>query len=73
MKIISYNVNGIRAAMTKGLVEWLEAAQPDVLCIQETKAMQEQVDTKPFEELGYHIYWHAAEKKDTAEWLFSRK
>ncbi|MDM1043019.1 MULTISPECIES: exodeoxyribonuclease III [Empedobacter] len=63
MKIISYNVNGIRAAMTKGLVEWLEAAQPDVLCIQETKAMQEQVDTKPFEELGYHIYWHAAEKK----------
>lgn len=63
MKIISYNVNGIRAAMTKGLVEWLEATQPDVLCIQETKAMQEQVDTKPFEELGYHIYWHAAEKK----------
>ncbi|WP_291096793.1 MULTISPECIES: exodeoxyribonuclease III [unclassified Empedobacter] len=63
MKIISYNVNGIRAAMTKGLVEWLEAAQPDVLCIQETKATQEQVDTKPFEELGYHIYWHAAEKK----------
>ncbi len=63
MKIISYNVNGIRAAMTKGLVEWLEAAQPDVLCIQETKAMQEQVDTKPFEELGYHIYWHGAEKK----------
>ena len=63
MKIISYNVNGIRAAMTKGLVEWLEAAQPDVLCIQETKEMQEQVDTKPFEELGYHIYWHAAEKK----------
>ncbi|MDM1550191.1 exodeoxyribonuclease III [Empedobacter falsenii] len=63
MKIISYNVNGIRAAMTKGLVEWLEAAQPDVLCIQETKAMQEQVDTKPFEELGYHIYWHSAEKK----------
>jgi len=63
MKIISYNVNGIRAAMTKGLVEWLEAAQPDVFCIQETKATQEQVDTKPFEELGYHIYWHAAEKK----------
>ncbi|CAM3317856.1 exodeoxyribonuclease III [Empedobacter stercoris] len=63
MKIISYNVNGIRAAITKGLVDWLEAAQPDVFCIQETKAMQEQVDTKPFEDLGYHIYWHAAEKK----------
>lgn len=63
MKIISYNVNGIRAAMTKGLVEWLEAAQPDVLCLQETKAMQEQVDTKPFEDLGYHTYWHSADKK----------
>ncbi|MBS7333639.1 MAG: exodeoxyribonuclease III [Weeksellaceae bacterium] len=63
MKIISYNVNGIRAAMTKGLVEWLKAANPDVFCIQETKALREQVDTLAFEELGYESYWHSAEKK----------
>ncbi|QTV06258.1 exodeoxyribonuclease III [Faecalibacter bovis] len=63
MKIISYNVNGIRAAMTKGLVEWLKAANPDVFCVQETKALREQVDTLAFEELGYESYWHSAEKK----------
>lgn len=63
MKIISYNVNGIRAAMTKGLVDWLKAANPDVFCVQETKAMREQVDLTPFEELGYKSYWHSAEKK----------
>lgn len=63
MKIISYNVNGIRAAMTKGLIEWLKAANPDVFCVQETKALEEQVDTAKFEELGYHHFWHSAEKK----------
>ena len=63
MKIISYNVNGIRAAMTKGLIEWLKAANPDVFCVQETKALEEQVDTAQFEELGYHHFWHSAEKK----------
>lgn len=63
MKIISYNVNGIRAAMKKGLVEWLNAAAPDVLCIQETKAQPDQIDAAPFEELGYHCHWHSAEKK----------
>ena len=63
MKIISYNVNGIRAALTKGLSEWLEASKPDIFCVQETKALEEQVDTKIFENLGYHHYWHSAEKK----------
>ena len=63
MRIISYNVNGIRAAMTKGLIDWLKAANPDVLCVQETKALKEQVDTAPFEELGYQHFWHSAEKK----------
>lgn len=63
MEIISYNVNGIRAAMKKGLVEWLSTANPDVLCIQEAKATEEQVDVSPFEALGYNIHWHAAEKK----------
>lgn len=63
MKIISYNVNGIRAAMNKGLCEWLQQEQPDVLCLQETKAQPEQIDTKPFEEAGYHCFFHSAQKK----------
>ncbi len=63
MKIISYNVNGIRAAMKKGLLEWLAAENPDVFCIQESKAQPEQIDTLAFAELGYHAYIHSAEKK----------
>jgi exodeoxyribonuclease-3 len=63
LKILSYNVNGIRAALNKGFAEWLEAAAPDVLCLQETKAMREQVDTAVFEALGYQHYWHSAQKK----------
>ena len=61
--IISYNVNGIRSAFSKGFVEWLEQEQPDVIGIQETKAQPEDVDTAPLEALGYHHYWHSAEKK----------
>ena len=64
MKIVSYNVNGIRAAMGKGFVEWLRATDPDVVCLQEIKAMEEQVDTSRFEALGYtHHYWFSAERK----------
>lgn len=63
MKIITYNVNGIRAAMNKDLVGWLKAANPDVLCLQETKATYDQVDVKAFEALGYHLYWYSAQKK----------
>jgi exodeoxyribonuclease-3 len=63
MRIITYNVNGIRAAMNKGLVEWVGHAQPDVLCLQEIKATPDQVNTRPFEEMGYHLYWYPAQKK----------
>jgi len=63
LKVLSYNVNGIRAALKKGLADWLQAADPDVLCVQETKALQEQVDTGVFEDLGYHHYWFSAQKK----------
>jgi exodeoxyribonuclease-3 len=63
MKIISYNVNGVRAALSKGLAQWLEQESPDVLCLQETKAHKEQVDTSLFDQLNYHHYWHSAEKK----------
>ncbi|WP_456423127.1 exodeoxyribonuclease III [Lutibacter sp.] len=64
MKIISYNVNGIRAALKKGFIEWLQAANPDVVCIQETKAHKEQLDLSLFEEAGYPFhYWFSAQKK----------
>ncbi len=62
-KIISYNVNGIRSAISKGLVEWLKGANPDVFCVQETKASIDQIDKSVFENLGYHLYWNSAEKK----------
>ena len=63
MKIISYNVNGIRSAMQKGLPEWLNEEQPDILCLQETKAHPEQVETQVFKDLGYELHWMSAEKK----------
>ena len=63
MKLLSYNVNGIRAALKKGFATWLEATQADVICIQETKAMEDQVDTAVLEALGYHHYWFSAQKK----------
>jgi exodeoxyribonuclease-3 len=64
MKIASYNVNGIRAALGKGLADWLKATDPDVVCFQEIKALESQIDTAVFEELGYkHHFWFSAEKK----------
>ena len=63
MKILSYNVNGIRAALNKGFADWLNAAEPDVICLQETKAQEEQIDTALFEQLGYKHFWHSAQKK----------
>ena len=63
MKIISYNVNGLRAAVKKDLIKWLKKEKPDVFCIQESKSQEEQVDPAPFEKLGYKAYWHSAVKK----------
>ena len=64
MTIISYNVNGIRAAIRKGFLEWLQQANPDIVCIQETKAHPEQLDLEEFEKAGYpYHYWHSAQKK----------
>lgn len=63
MKIISYNVNGIRAALSKNFAEWLQSENPDVLCFQETKAQPDQIDTLFFAEMGYTSYVHSAEKK----------
>ena len=63
MKIISYNVNGIRAAINKGFIEWLRESNIDVICIQETKANKEQVEINLLEKIGYHNYWFSAQKK----------
>ena len=63
MKRVSYNLNGIRSAMSKGLLDWLRTENPDVFCIQESKAQPEQIDTLAMQELGYHSYIHSAEKK----------
>lgn len=63
MKIITYNVNGIRAAFTKNFVGWLQVADPDIICIQESKAGNDQIDIESFERIGYHSYWHSAERK----------
>jgi len=64
LKIISYNVNGIRAAINKGFIAWLQAADPDVLCLQEIKAQKEQLDLSLFEAAGYpYHYWYSAQKK----------
>ena len=63
MRIISYNVNGIRAAMNKGFIDWLKTDPADVICIQETKAVKDQVNHKLFAELGYYDYWQSAVKK----------
>ena len=64
MKIISYNVNGIRAALNKGFIDWLKGTDPDVVCLQEIKAMEEQLDLSVFEAAGYkYNYWYSAQKK----------
>lgn len=64
MTIISYNVNGIRAAIKKGFMEWLVAANPDVICLQEIKAQKDQLDLNLFKQAGYHYnYWFSAQKK----------
>lgn len=62
-KIITYNLNGIRSAISKGFIEWLKAADPDIICIQELKAEPGQLDLKIFENVGYHHYWCPAQKK----------
>ena len=63
MKIISYNVNGIRAALSKDFKAWMMDENPDILCLQETKAQPDQIDTLLFAELGYTSYLHSAKKK----------
>ena len=74
MKILSYNVNGIRAAMRKDILPWLQTTDADVVCIQETKAHKEQVDLEAIQAAGYpYHYWFSAEKRAIVGWLYSAK
>lgn len=63
MRIISYNVNGIRSAINKGFVDWLKTDPADIICLQETKAEKANVDHTAIEALGFDTYWFSAEKK----------
>ena len=63
LKILSWNVNGIRALMKRGFLEWLEKESPDILCLQETKATPEQLEDSLREPKGYYAYWNYPEKK----------
>ncbi|WP_126969433.1 exodeoxyribonuclease III [Gynurincola endophyticus] len=63
MRIVSYNVNGVRAAMKKGLIDWLKTDPADIICLQETKAHRDNVDYQQFIDLGYTDYWYSAKKK----------
>ena len=74
MKIVSYNVNGIRAAIKKGLIDWLTEYPIDIFCVQEIKANKEDVDLSLFTALGYHVSWNSAQKKGySGVAIFSKK
>jgi len=62
IKITTWNVNGVRAALGKGLIEWVNSEVPDILCLQEIKARPDQVDSSRFTELGYTGFWNPAER-----------
>ena len=74
MRIVSYNVNGIRAAIKKGLIDWLTTYPIDVFCVQETKAAPNDIDLSLFTSLGYHVAWYPAQKKGySGVAIFSKK
>ncbi|MEK7389933.1 MAG: exodeoxyribonuclease III [Elusimicrobiota bacterium] len=63
MKLVSWNVNGVRAVWKKGFGDWLKAGRADVVCLQETKAQPDQLSPETLNPLGYHGEWHWGEKK----------
>lgn len=63
MRVVSANLNGIRAAAKKGFFDWMKKNKPDVVCIQETKAQEHQLDDEVFSPKGFHRYFFDAEKK----------
>jgi len=63
MKLISWNVNGVRAVVKKGFLDWLDQEQPDILCLQETKAHVDQLTAEILTDHGYHTFWHSGERR----------
>lgn len=63
MEIVSYNLNGIRSAISKGFIDWMREGNFDIVCVQETKAQPADVPMLEIESLGYRHVWHSAEKK----------
>lgn len=63
MRIISYNVNGIRAAIRKGFLDWLKSDPADIICVQETKSEKNDIDHSILNKMGYYDYWFSAQKK----------
>lgn len=63
MRIITYNINGLRAGIKKGFMDWLKTDPADIVCLQEVKAEKEDIDYAALEALGYHHYWFSAQKK----------
>lgn len=61
-RIISFNVNGIRSAINKGFFDWLKNEEPDIVCLQELKAKENQIDVNTIEKLGYNFYFFPAKK-----------
>lgn len=74
MKLITWNVNGIRSVFQKGFVSWLEGTGADVVCLQETKAQRDQLDEGYWNPLKHNSFWHSAEKKGySGVALYSKK
>ncbi|MEP7269301.1 MAG: exodeoxyribonuclease III [Saprospiraceae bacterium] len=62
MRIITYNVNGIRSAMKKGFTDWAKSSKADLICLQEIKAKEDQIDVDALKKAGYESHWFPAEK-----------
>jgi exodeoxyribonuclease-3 len=63
MKIYSWNVNGVRAALRNGLLDWLDREQPDIVCLQETKARADDLPEEQLKPFNYTSFWNSAQKK----------
>lgn len=63
LEIVSYNVNGIRSAITKGLIDWIKSTQYDIYLFQEIKANETDIPSELFHDIGYQTYWFSAQKK----------
>ncbi len=73
-RIITYNLNGIRSAISKGWLDWVNIVNPDIICVQEIKAHPEQLNLQDFTDAGYHHYWYPAQKKGySGVAIFSRQ